>query len=158
MSKSLFVVLIALFVLSATAHSIDEMKKVFGNDQCISGELDILKPQIEEKIATLKSNKNDVLAKAELITLVRQLQAKFESCGTATRVQPQLGDAVEAAGIGFLLASNCFKDVGAVLLIADDIVQDPTDITNDVIIAIFVGILGYQGYKDCSQFVNFVIG
>jgi hypothetical protein len=56
------------------------------------------------------------------------------------------------------LASNCFKDVGAALLVADDVIQDPSDITNDVIIAIVVGILGYQGYKDCSQFVNFIIG
>ena len=157
MSKSLFVVLIALFVLSATAHSIDEIKKVFGNDKCISEELDVLRPQIQEKISILKDNKNDIVAKTELITLVRQLQAKFESCGTAAKVQPKFGDAVEAAGFSFLLASNCFKDVGLVLLVADDVIQDPTDITNDVIIAIFVRILGYQGYKDCSQFINFVI-
>ena len=90
--------------------------------------------------------------------MVKQLQAKFESCGTANKIQPQLGDVVEATGIAFLLASNCFKDVGAVFLIADDIIQDPSSITDDVIIAIFVGILGYQGYKDCSQFVNFIIG
>ena len=88
---------------------------------------------------------------------MRQLQAKFESCGTANKIQPQLGDAVEATGIAFLLASNCFKDVGIVFLVADEIVQDPTDITNDLILSIFIGILGYQGYKDCSQFINFVI-
>jgi hypothetical protein len=156
MSKSLFVVLIALFVLSASAHSIDEIKNLYKNDQCVTGELDLIRPMIQEKITVLKANKDDVAAKADLITLVRQLQAKVESCGTVA--QPKFGDAVEATGIAFLLASNCFKDVGIVFLIADDVVQDPTDITNDIIVTIIVGILGLQGYKDCSQFINFIIG
>ena len=47
MSKSLLVVLIALFVMSATAHSIDEIKKAYRSDKCIVDELDSLKPQME---------------------------------------------------------------------------------------------------------------
>jgi hypothetical protein len=68
-----------------------------------------------------------------------------------------LGDVVKAAGVGFLLASNCFKDVGAVLLITDSIIEDPADITNDVIVLIFVYILGRQGYADCEQFIKYVL-
>jgi len=55
------------------------------------------------------------------------------------------------------LASNCFKDVGAVLLISDEIIQDPTDVVNDVVILIFVALLGRQSYADCEQFINYVI-
>ena len=54
MNKSLLIVLIALFVMSATAHSVDEIKKAFRSDKCISDEIDALKPKIEEKIAKLK--------------------------------------------------------------------------------------------------------
>lgn len=54
MSKSLFVVLVALFVMSATAHSIDEMMKAYKNDKCIVDELSILRPQLESQVAQLK--------------------------------------------------------------------------------------------------------
>ena len=64
----------------------------------------------------------------------------------------KVGDAVEWEGVNFLLASNCFKDVGIVLLLADTIVQDPTDYVNDVMVAIFGVILGRQGVADCMQF------
>ena len=157
MNKSLLAVLIALFVMSVSAHSIDEAMKAYKNDKCIAGEVDTFKPQISAKIAQLKENKDDVIAKAELISLVREFKGKFETCNSANKIQPQLGDVVEATGVAFLLASNCFKDVGIVFLVADEIVQDPTDVTNDVILSIFIGILGYQGYKDCSQFINFIL-
>ncbi|MGC4046678.1 MAG: hypothetical protein QM758_23040 [Armatimonas sp.] len=54
MNKSLLAVLVALFVMSATAHSLDEVKKAFLNDKCIADELTIVKPQIEAKVAQLK--------------------------------------------------------------------------------------------------------
>jgi len=69
----------------------------------------------------------------------------------------KVGDAVEWEGTAFLLASNCFKDVGIVLLLADVIVQDPTDYVSDVMIVIFEYILGMQGINDCKQFEHFVI-
>jgi hypothetical protein len=68
-----------------------------------------------------------------------------------------LGDVVKAAGVGFLLASNCFKDVGAVLLIADSVIEDPSDVTNDVIVLIFVALLGRQAYADCQTFIQFIL-
>jgi len=55
------------------------------------------------------------------------------------------------------LASNCFKDVGIVLLIVDSVVQDPTSVVNDVVVAIFLYILGRQGYADCEKFIHFVL-
>lgn len=101
-------------------------------------------------------NPNDLKAKAELLALIEDVKSIYDECGINKKVEPALGDAVEAAGIGFLLASNCFKDVGAVLLIADSVIQDPSSITNDVIVLIFLYILGRQGYADCEKFINFV--
>jgi hypothetical protein len=75
----------------------------------------------------------------------------------AKKPQPVFGDIVEWDGVAFLLASNCFKDVGAVLLLADTVIQSPKDYTNDVIVAIFGYILGRQGVADCAQFEHFII-
>lgn len=102
-------------------------------------------------------NPEDLAAKAELLVLVQKTKAIFDACNINQKVEPVLGDAVKAAGVGFLLASNCFKDVGAVLLIGDSIIEDPTDVTNDVIVLIFVALLGRQAYADCQQFINYVI-
>jgi hypothetical protein len=88
--------------------------------------------------------------------LVQKAQGVFQKCNINEKVEPVLGDAVKAAGIGFLLASNCFKDVGAVLLISDSIIEDPSDITNDVIVLIFVALLGRQAYADCQQFIGYI--
>jgi hypothetical protein len=55
------------------------------------------------------------------------------------------------------LASNCFKDVGAVLLIADSVIQDPSSVVNDVVVAIFLYILGRQGLADCEKFIHFLV-
>jgi len=69
----------------------------------------------------------------------------------------KVGDVVEWEGTSFLLASNCFKDVGIVLLLADTIIQDPSDYVNDVMITIFEALLGRQMIADCKQFEHFVI-
>lgn len=91
------------------------------------------------------------------MVLVEKTRAVYEQCELNNKVEAQLGDIVEATGVSFLLASNCFKDVGIVFLLADTIVQDPTAWTNDVIVSIFLYILGRQGYGDCKQFINFIL-
>lgn len=53
------------------------------------------------------------------MALIEDVKSVYDTCAMNKKVEPVLGDAVKAAGVGFLLASNCFKDVGAVLLIAD---------------------------------------
>jgi hypothetical protein len=47
--------------------------------------------------------------------------------------------------------------VGALLLIGDSIIQDPSSIVADVIVLIFLYILGRQGYADCEQFIHFIL-
>merc|ERR1711982_174789 len=143
-SKMRTFIVFAVLLMGAFANPMAEVKSLVQNDKCATESMSLIQPQIEEQIQKLKQNSNDIEAKAELLALVE-------------KVKPVLGDAVKAAGIGFLLASNCFKDLGAVLLIADSIIQDPTDITNDVVVLIFVYILGRQGYADCEQFIHYVL-
>ncbi len=69
----------------------------------------------------------------------------------------KVGDAVEWEGVAFLLASNCFKDVGVELLLADTIIQDPKDIPNDIIVSIILVLMGKQAVADCKQFEHFII-
>ncbi len=118
--------------------------------------METIRPKLENKLQEVKSvninlfqNPNDFTARAELLALIDDAKSVFESCQISQKVEKQLGDAVEATGIAFLLASNCFKDVGIVLLLGDSIIQDPTDIVNDVIVGIFLYILGRQGVADC---------
>lgn len=89
--------------------------------------------------------------------LIDDVKEVYESCQINKKVETQVGDAIEAAGVGFLLASNCFKDVGILLLIADSVIQDPSSVVNDVVVAIFFYILGRQGYADCEKFIHFVL-
>ena len=96
-------------------------------------------------------------AKSRLLALIDDAQAVYDGCATHKKVEPVLGDAIKAAGMGFLLASNCFKDVGMVLLILDTIVEDPKNLTNDIVVLIFVYLLGRQGYADCEQFIHFIL-
>lgn len=91
------------------------------------------------------------------MALIEDAKSVYESCQINTKIEKQLGDGLEAAGVAFLLASNCFKDVGIVLLLADSIVQDPSSPVNDVIVSIFLYILGRQGYADCEKFIQFIV-
>jgi len=83
------------------------------------------------------------------LVLIKKAQNVFNECEIDKKVEPVLEDAVKDAGIGFLLAANCFKDVGAVLLIGDEIIQDKSQVINDIVILIFVALLGRQSYFDC---------
>jgi len=118
--------------------------------------MSLIEPQIKEQVAKLKVNSQDLVAKAELLKLVEKAKNIFDACNLNQKAEPVLGDAVKAAGIAFLLASNCFKDVGVVLLIGDSIIEDPTDWTNDIIVLIFIALLGRQAYADCEQFIGFI--
>ena len=150
-------IVLAFLLVASFAATFDDVKAIVRNDKCAESSLEMLRPQIHEQIQKLKQNPENLLAKAELLALVQKAKTIFDECHIQAKVDPVLGDAVKAAGIGFLLASNCFKDVGAVLLIGDSIIEDPTDVTNDIVVLIFVALLGRQAYADCSQFINYVL-
>ena len=92
----------------------------------------------------------------EVIALMEKGKKMIDQCN-ANKPAVKVGDIVEWDGTAFLLASNCFKDVGIELLLADTIVQNPSDYVNDVMVSIFLYILGRQGVADCKQFEHFII-
>lgn len=140
--------LVCLFALSP----IEQYKAMAAKDTCVANALDEIKPMIDAKLAELKQDQKNLALEVEVLALMEQGKNMLDKCDTKT-----LGDAVEWEGVSFLLASNCFKDVGIVLLLADTVVQDPTDWTNDLIVAIFGYFLGKQGVKDCEQMYNFIV-
>jgi hypothetical protein len=54
MTKSIYILLIALVVLSS-ANPIDKVKDIFKNDKCVVDELNAIRPRIEQNINTLKA-------------------------------------------------------------------------------------------------------
>lgn len=164
MSRITLVLFATLLVAAMSVKTFDKVKDLLKEDTCAVDAMALIQPEIETVVAQLKAvrlvlsqNPQDLKAKTELLALVEKVRAVYEACELNKKVDPVLGDIVEAGGVGFLLASNCFKDVGIVLLLADTVVQDPTDYTNDTIVLIFLYILGRQGYGDCQQFVNFIV-
>lgn len=155
MSKAL--ILIALVACAFAADPFADIKAMINNDECSTKQLETIKPQIQKQVEILKKDSNNMIAKAELIALVDEAKKLYDGCGVLEKAEPMLGDAVKAAGVAFLLASNCSKDIGVVLLVLDSIIEDPTDITSDVILSIFLYILGRQGVADCEQFLHFII-
>lgn len=163
MSKAL-ILIIGLVACTFAATPFDTVKELVKNDACGIQGMETIRPKLENKIQELKSvnlnlfqNPNDFTAKAELLALIEDAKSVYESCQINTKVEKQLGDDLEALGVAFLLASNCFKDVGIVLLLTDSIVQDPSSIVNDIFVSIFLYILGRQGYADCEKFIQFIV-
>ena len=155
MSKAL--ILIALVACAFAADPFADAKTLINNDECSVKGLETIKPKIEKQVEILKKDSNNMIAKAELIGLIDEAKNVYDGCGMTQKVEPMLGDAVKAAGVAFLLASNCTKDIGMVLLILDSVIEDPSDIAGDVIVAIFLYILGRQGVADCEQFIHFIL-
>ena len=150
------IALLALVVCAFAADPLMEVKSIIRNDQCGIQGLENLRPKIEEQVSILKQSPENAAAKAELLALMEEAKTVYDECGMTKKVEPVLGDAIKAAGIGFLLASNCSKDVGMVLLILDQVIQDHSEIMPDVILSIFLYILGRQAVADCEQFIHFV--
>ena len=92
----------------------------------------------------------------EVIALMEKGKKMLDKCNEG-KAPIKVGDVVEWEGTAFLLASNCFKDVGIVLLLADTIVQNPSDYVQDVMVAIFEYLLGRQAVADCKQFEHFIV-
>ena len=155
MSKAL--ILIALIACTYAADPFADMKTMLNNDQCSVQGLETIKPKIQKQVEILKQDKDNMIAKAELMALIEEAKQVYDGCGMIEKVEPMLGDAVKAAGVAFLLASNCSKDIGIVLLVLDSVIEDPTDIMGDVILSIFLYILGRQGVADCEQFLHFIL-
>ena len=69
---------------------------------------------------------------------------------------------LEKFGWANLLASNCEKDLGMMSLVVDNIVKqiqsDEKDWVGIIVETVMTYFVGQQGYTDCDQFVQFVVG
>jgi hypothetical protein len=147
------IVLACLLVCLLALSPIEQYKAMAAKDTCVANALDEIKPIIDAKLAELKKDQKNLGLEVEVLALMEQGKNMLDKCDTKTT----LGDAVEWEGVSMLLTSNCFKDVGIVLLLADTVVQAPTDYANDLIVGIFGYFLGKQGVKDCEQMYNFIV-
>lgn len=151
-----------LLVTLLAVNPLEKYEALARQDDCVANVFDLIKPEIDAKLEELKSvlpapiQNKDLSLQVEVLALLEKGKTMLDKCNS-NKPQPVFGDIVEYDGVAFLLASNCFKDVGIVLLLADTVVQNPTDYTNDVIVAIFGYLLGRQGYADCAQFEHFII-
>jgi len=90
------------------------------------------------------------------VAQVAAIQAGFEFCQISMKGLNS-DDVIQDIGVGFLLASQCFQDLGGIFLIADTVITDPSDIQNDIAATIFVLLFGYQAYGDCGQLIQFIL-
>ena len=81
-----------------------------------------------------------------------EFQTVYETCNVEQQLNHNLGgilgDSGEMLGIGY---------IGAICLYAETILQDPTNITTDVIIGIVLHIMGGQGTSGFDQFIEYTL-
>ena len=149
------IVFATLLVCLLAVSPFEKAMEVARQDECVAKTFDLVKPEIDAKLEQLKNN-NDLKLQVEVLSLLEKGKKMLDKCNE-NKPAVKVGDVVEWEGVAFLLASNCFKDVGIVLLLADTVIQHPTDYTNDIIVAIFGYLLGKQALADCKQFEHFII-
>lgn len=156
------IVFATLLVCLLAVSPFEKAMEVARQDECVAKTFDLVKPEIDAKLEQLKNVKhqiiqnNDLKLQVEVLSLLEKGKKMLDKCNE-NKPAVKVGDVVEWEGVAFLLASNCFKDVGIVLLLADTVIQHPTDYTNDIIVAIFGYLLGKQALADCKQFEHFII-
>ena len=85
-----------------------------------------------------------------------EFQTVYETCNVEQQLNhnlegildPIVGNSDEMLGIGY---------IGAICLYAETILQDPTNITTDVIIGIVLHIMGGQGTSGFDQFIEYTL-
>ena len=163
--------LLLLFFLSFSVSShdlISSLRSNFRENSCLQENLISPLHGILRRIWELKSlglNSSE-LASEERIDLAKQLvgllaQAKEVKlqCNLHENLNLSLlhDDWLETAGYLFLATSNCFKDVGAELLILDSVIESFKDknYTDGVMNTVALGLIGYQGIQDCKPLFEF---
>ena len=139
------VAILALLVVCLFA-SADKYVELLGKDSCAAKVISTIKPEITTAVAGMKSFED----KVELTALVSKAQTMMEACPQPT-YSPANADIIEKEGIELLLASNCEKDAGIMLLLGDEIKKDPKNIPQDLILGLFEVILFKQASADCKQ-------
>ena len=140
-------------------------RRLVSNDSCFKENLISPVYSIISRLTDLKDSLNGNTTdsaradrKALMVDLVLQLskiREIKELCNIPNYITSLKNDIPNEIGVGLLLASQCMQDLGYEFLVVDSIIQDWKDVENDVFSAIVVGVLGYKGYGDCKQLVDF---
>ncbi len=67
------------------------------------------------------------------------IMEQYQGC----ELNSNLSNILREIGLGFKLASHCFRDVGAIFLILDSFLMNPTEITNYVFSGFWAGNINY---------------
>ena len=156
--------IILVFFLISFCHSnlLSEIKDFFHNNKCLNEKLisplHVLWDQLLElNNSDLSSQESRIQLAKDLANLLAQVQEIKVICNLNEASAFLHDDWLVSAGYLFLTTSNCFKDVGADLLILDSVIQsfEQKNYTDSFMNAIALGIVGYQGYQDCKPLVDF---
>lgn len=156
------VLILALIVVAASSMSVSEYvtkaREFIRNDTCLRQH--VVGNTITDLARLIKAksqNASNMEIMEKAILAGAQIKAAYTTCQLGEKLQKMYSaDPIELTAIFFLLGSKCYQDVGGVLLIADTIIQNPKDITNDIFATIFVAAMGYQGIQDCGQWIAFI--
>jgi hypothetical protein len=161
--------LIALAACQSTSSLYDSVssvgRRLISNDTCFKENLIAPVYSIISRLTDLRDSLNGNTTdsaradrKALMVELVLQLSRLREIkelCNVPNYITSLKNDIPNEIGVGLLLASQCMQDLGYEFLVVDSIIKDWKDIENDVFSTIVVGVLGYKGYGDCKQLVDF---
>jgi hypothetical protein len=153
-------IIIAIIVAAVAASPREQFlakgKEILNSNPCYKAQI---APAVLDLASNIKAYKSDnSFELLDVITSqIADIKINMDLCHINEVAEVAGADILEELGVGFLLLSNCSRDLGGVFLILDSIVQDPSDITNDIFALIFTGIIGYQAFNDCSTFINFLL-
>ena len=151
--KAVIVACLCVVLLAITP--LQKYEDLLRQDTCASKVLDTMQPEIKEKAEEF-ANAETLEKKVEVLALIHKGVEMMDKCFEGKKT-PSNAVWIEHDAISLLLASNCEKDAGMMLLLADEIKKDPKNIPQDIIIAIFEVILEKQTEADCKQAYNYII-
>ena len=135
------------------------LQTLFKNNECFQGYLQVQTKQLsmEFKEMALKALiSNSTIQLEELKDYAMRLGEAFEHCN----MNPYLGNGtswIKVLGEAFELGSKCLRDVGTVILLIDSIVINPKSVFEELYIGIFLVLVSYMGYMDCTAWIEFIL-
>lgn len=162
---TLFIVL-SLLALSNASADLESIRSQFQQNQCLKENLISPLSSFSSRIFELSSFEfsNSTETFDERVQIAKELAALFSrikeikfECKLDEIAASLHDDWLQSAGYLFLVASNCFKDVGADLLILDSAIKSfqGKNYTDGLFNVLALGLLGYQSYNDCKPLVEF---
>jgi len=165
-------IVIALVALAAASFEVSELNS-FGpagqdlynaiqavkNDACYQNAANAVIPTIKsmvESVAAKTLNPED--AAEQLYEIFEKVQSDLKSCNNPAFTSLALAelpaddgetDLFLAAQL-FLATSQCFQDIGGCLYLADSIKNDPSNISQDIIVGIFEIMYTRKAIHDCG--------